>query len=199
MATDIDKAIVELYAGVGMALTAWARVEWALCGVYCQAISPATVHPKFQSTVSARTFWTVRSLRSRLDITDETCKASYFFSDFPTVWKGLRKRIDDCNSTRNKIAHGRVVRHSSTSATPNYTYLQPYPFSKSDGKTFIGAGENREYPPLGYVDLIQATELFRAFSDDLFLFTEKVFKHFHPNADINTWPIGASFDERQDQ
>ena len=186
-----EQLIVELHHGVGRALTSWAGVEISMCRVYCQAVSPETYHPKFGSSVSARTFWALHSLQQKLRITDETCKARYLFGEYPEKWGELKKSIKAENSVRNRIAHGMVVAHTATSAQANDAYLQPFPMTRSDGLTYIPAGQAEEHDPLRTGDLLAASERFSALGARLREFTYDVFAHYHPDADLNTWPIGA--------
>lgn len=186
-----NEKIDELYVGVGQALTAWATVEFAMCRVYCQAASPTTYHPIFGSSVSARSFWCLHSLQDKLRITDETCRATYFFGDWSEKWGRLREKIKAKNRVRNKIAHGMVVSPSAASVPEKDVYLQPFPFSKSDGLQFLSAGTEMEHPPLRTTDLVDAAKNFSALSRNLRDFTFDIFAHYHPSADINVWPIGV--------
>lgn len=187
-----EQLIADLHYGVGRALTALAGVEISMCRVFCQAVSPETFHPKIGSSVSARTFWALHSLQQKLRITDETCKDQYFFGEFPEKWATLKKAVKAENSLRNQIAHGIVVAHTATSAQANDVYLEPFPMTKSDGLAFIPAGQAQEHDPLRTGDLVAASERFSALGASLREFTYEVFAHYHPGADLNTWPIGTN-------
>ena len=192
--SQIDNEQLLLFASVGMALTSWSGVEWALSRVFCQALDPRNFHPVGSNPVSARAFWEIESAHQKIKMTDSIAKESYFFGDFYSEWKKLRKRAFDANECRNKIAHGTIVKSNTGQKDGSVTKtIEFHPFywqrHARMGRAFIPAAEKRE-KSLTSENLISESDKFKKLEKDLWAYIHKIFAHFCPDQDPNSFQIG---------
>lgn len=94
----------KFYTAIGRALTAWGRVEDALCHVFCHAIS------KDRWTYTEKAYWAVASFDARLKMTDRLVKSRREGKKAALAkWGSVYDDVFAHNLIRNKIAHGSVL------------------------------------------------------------------------------------------
>jgi hypothetical protein len=105
LSEDEEKQVDELYRQVGICLSAWNNVEYHLSTVFAAALASHAVG------AIGNAFWSVHSFEARLELVHCTLRAEFEQDPVWKPWLALRnKALRELNETRNKIAHGTVVK-----------------------------------------------------------------------------------------
>ncbi len=62
---SLEQQTIDLYAAVGMALTAWSGVEWQLSRLFALCITPDRYDPVLSVSVAERGFWAIASFDAK--------------------------------------------------------------------------------------------------------------------------------------
>ena len=153
MATTQDEIATPIYAAIGNALVRWARLEYGVCQVFCEALSPAAHDPNGNSITTfspaSDAFWATMSFEAKLKMTTAAVEArlsrpSQYASDsLLAEWAKLAKRVGEKSRSRNKLAHGGMLWTTNPDGSLRADYV-PYYFPIMSGKHTIHA-----YPGCG--------------------------------------------------
>lgn len=192
-APTIDEQAYELYAAVGMALTAWSGAEWQLSRLFAQCIAPQSFHPVFSHSVAERGFWAVASFEARLKMADATVREGLWrHEDLLREWATLKNRLGRSNRYRNKLAHGTVVRHNQGQPDGSIAasvYFSPYYWNQDAkaGRMFVPATE-RASERLSAREIREAAVRFNTLKEDLHQLALSILKKEQPSADPASFP-----------
>ena len=190
---DIEQEAGWLYLSVGMALTTWSGVEFALSRLFAQSIEPKSFHPTFSQSVSERAFWGVASFEAKLKMVSETFTEAYFsHQEFLKIWTNLENRLRKSNKYRNKVAHGTVIQHNQgqpDNSIITTVYFAPYYWNleAKSGRMFIPT-TNVESERLSYRDIQSAIQRFKTLKDEICALSVKIFQTMQPTANLSSWP-----------
>lgn len=96
----------EMQMALGQAISAWARIEGTLCHLFSYAVSNGG---NAQPAVEA--FCAVMSFETQLAMTRKAMETAFKGQkDILDPWEILRRRVDKLRESRNKLAHGQIVR-----------------------------------------------------------------------------------------
>lgn len=103
--------------GIGMATTQWAHIENNLFLMSLNAFGAS------KAKQLAPSFFSIENFRSKLAFTDKAFQAASAYSRLAADWAEIRDKVESLSSTRNKIAHGRVIVFPQSSAGRRYAIV----------------------------------------------------------------------------
>jgi hypothetical protein len=106
--TIADAEAKDLYQAIGAALTAWGKVEQALCDTYILCVVPQAAAPYAAAGAS---FWSVATFEGKLKMTEAA--VTIWLREVPELsacWERTTIKLREKSKLRNKLAHGIVCR-----------------------------------------------------------------------------------------
>ena len=170
----------KLYLAVGIALSAWNSVEWALSRLFAQSLSPQTFDPASSSSVSEAAYWSVASVEARINMLDVAMTEAHFAdAEVTATWSNLHNRIGKGRKMRNKIAHGTVVQKNQgqpDGSVKQSVYFSAFYWSKEakSGRQFIPATEPRA-ETLTEREIQESAERFQKLADEMHALTRAIY------------------------
>lgn len=95
----------DFYAGLGVAIAQWAKVEYAMCTVTL-ACSP---YPPPRALISR--FYSMRNIKAKRRLVAEGLRTHP--TELQNTWQSLSALVDELNEDRNKLAHWLVINEAS--------------------------------------------------------------------------------------
>jgi hypothetical protein len=145
METKLPEEELAIYAAIGRALVRWARLEYSLCRVFCEAVSPFAHNPaqtRSANNPASDAFWAVTAFDGKRELTNAAVGARlhpawpYRANHLLTEWTKINKRVGEKSRKRTKLAHGRVRAMILSDGTVKTTYA-PYYYKLMSGKHII--------------------------------------------------------------
>ena len=124
-----DWSEAALYESVGRALTRWEAMEYELSNLFTAFLSPS-----MDSVLVARAYGSIATFNARLEMLKATAEA--YFARYPkadaergkrlkTAFANISDKVLDCNTQRNRIAHGMVGAFNSVAGPVRGVALLP--------------------------------------------------------------------------
>ena len=98
-----DQERVAFYHSVGLAMTQWAHIEFALLSVASACFD--------DNPLLTQAFYAIENFRSKLAFVQKTFEASTFQETHGPEFAAIAVRADTLAKYRNKIAHARVINY----------------------------------------------------------------------------------------
>lgn len=162
IATEAD-----LFLLIGIVTSTWGNIEIGLEGAFIQSVDPAGIG----GGAAARAFWEVASFQGKLHMTDAAVRyATKQLPDLRDRWINLQNRANRESKKRNEIAHGEVVRESTSRGgkqEKTEIVFRPYSF-----KEIYKRQDDSKYAPKKRTvqDILEFIGKLYALSEDLKLF-----------------------------
>jgi len=128
---NAERNAEDLSHAIGECLMAWSEVEWNLCLLYCECVSPKK-GKFFNPDPHAAIFDSVISIDARMDMVRaiidwkiSSNEAPKLKVDSAAAWKILRAKIRKKYSKRNEVAHSSAVQYSDKDGRQKVE-LQPF-------------------------------------------------------------------------
>ncbi len=187
---EIQQEAFQLYAAVGIVLSAWNRVEFVVGRVFCQALDPKNYHPHFQSSIGARAYWTIESFDQRSKMVKNTVKEAYPFGSHFQDWNALDKLLKSLNEKRNIAAHG-TVQATNYGNVKTIVRFEPFYWKNNgnDGRQLIRA-EEKKVVPLQAVDLVKYSKEFEDMVSKIWKFLDQVYLAHNPDGKLDQTSFG---------
>jgi hypothetical protein len=121
MSTRLADDEVAIYAAVGLAQTKLARLEYEICLVFRETVSPLSHVPnQALSAISPAddAFWLIVSFEAKLKMTNAAIerhlgsRSRYVNSTLLMEWTKTSKRVGEKAGRRNKLAHGMLEKEA---------------------------------------------------------------------------------------
>jgi hypothetical protein len=114
----------DMQRSLGAAISAWARIEGALCWLFSQACNPR------RTWVGQEIFQSVISHEVRVDMTNAAVK-TYFRSQKHVLdeWTIILTKLKSARKLRAKLAHAQIVQFGGKG--PTKTYVMPFHYLES--------------------------------------------------------------------
>lgn len=148
MNSTADEIATPIYAAIGNALVRWARLEYGVCQVFCEALSPAAHDPNGNTLTTfspaSDAFWATVSFDAKLKMTTAavtarlTGSSQYASDSLLKEWDKIAKRVGEKSRNRNKLAHGGMLWTANPDGSVKAEYV-PYYFPLMSGKHAIQA------------------------------------------------------------
>ncbi|HWM31010.1 MAG TPA: hypothetical protein VNO69_04845 [Methyloceanibacter sp.] len=119
MPTQLSQAEISIYAAVGYAQTKWADLEYTLCRVFREAVSPFAHEPS--GAISADSpaedaFWAIISFEGKLKMTNAAVERRLNSPSNHALlaeWAKASKRVRVKAAKRNQLAHGATFKENT--------------------------------------------------------------------------------------
>lgn len=186
MATSLplQEQAEKLYLAVGMALSAWNSVEWALSRLFAQSLSPKTFNPSTSSSVSEAAYWAIASVEARIKMVDVAMTEAYFADpEIKSTWANICDRVNRGRRVRNKIAHGTVVQKNlgqPDGSVKKMVYFSAFYWSREAkaGRQFISADEPRA-ETLTQREIQDSALRYQQLAEEMHALTQVIFSKMH--------------------
>jgi len=133
----INEEMVSLYAHLGLVISQWAYVEWALCNTFHAVCSDECRQDVGPGLASIASFYAVQSFRAKVGMTDAAVWARFQGTEKHELWVNLRNCAFKRSDRRNELAH--FMHHTDLSKNPGKRHILRAP---------IFAPQNNSISPL---------------------------------------------------
>jgi hypothetical protein len=113
------------YEAIGVAITQWAHVEYALYLVFRACLNHA------ESPFASATFYAIENFRSKLQVADTITRMRLAKTPRLNEWTPLYVRLQQQSGVRNNLAHFTVLVHSNARPGRRY-HLRPNIFNAAN-------------------------------------------------------------------